>query len=193
MGYQGGNRRYNGGGQRYSGGNGGGHRPRRPQNGYQQQGGYGPNKASLRPNHEKRKDTDRDYMGVVTILDPGVYFISGWDNEYEDGNRAISLRLTHSDPDIAERHKQEAGQGGQRNGGGYQQRGNGGGQRPQQRQRQEPRGNGGYDDNRAYQEGGAMTRARPIPEVRYDDSGPYDNGPGPDNYDISYDHEKVPF
>lgn len=192
-----GQRRSNGGGQRYSRNNGGGQR---------RQSEHEPNRASLRPNMDKQRDGDRDLMGVVTIEEPGVYFISGWENEYDDGNRVISLRLAHADPDIRERQRREADQrlgdnggsrnGGQRGNGGGQRNGGGnrGGQRPQQR-RQEYRDNG-YEDNRAYQEGGAMTRARPIPEVRYNDNGPYDDSPmpnGPDDYNVSYDDKGPPY
>lgn len=175
------NNRYNG--PRNYGGQAG------PRQGGNRRGRYEPGKATLRPNHEKRGERDPDYKGVVTIDKPGVYFISGWLNRYEDGNEAIGLRMSPADASPGQGRpqyqQQRPAQQDYRPGNGYQ----------QQRPMPQREGNG------AYAPGGAMSRARPVPPQQYREEGPYDNAPPPnaypenaDGYNIEYpDDEPVPY
>ncbi len=162
----------------------------RQRNGYQNQGQnrpgkYEPGKATLRPNHEKRGPRDPDYKGVVTIDQPGVWFISGWYNKYDDGNEAIRLSMNHADASQGQGRPQQP-----RNGGYRQQQGQGSYEQPQNYQRQPQR-----------PQGGAMSRARPIPSQQYREEGPYDNAPPPneypeqaEQYNVRYDdNEEIPF
>lgn len=166
----------------------------RQRNGYGQNkpGKYEPGKATLRPNNDKRGPRDPDYKGVVTIEQPGVYFISGWINRYDDGNEAIGLRMNLADADQSQ-PSQGYGQGRPQQGQGYRQ--------PQQAYRQ-PQGRNewqGQDDGRQgpqQRPNGAMSRARPIPAPQYREEGPYDNAPPPNEYpDVHYPHpdEEIPF
>lgn len=162
---------------RQYGGNGGGRRPRQQQPRNNVQGGYASNRGSMKENVNKRNDRDPDYQGVMNVEINGIqhtFFVSGWWNE--NGSMGLSFKDVN-----------EANQGGGR----PQQRGNyrqGGNQRQPQR---------GYD--RGYQEdyqqpeqprqnGGAMSRARPIPQPSYaDEPAPeYPDGP-------QYPDEVIPY
>ena len=154
--------------------NGGNNRP----------GKYEPGKATLRPNNEKRGPRDPDYKGVVTIEAPGVYFISGWINRYDDGNEAIGLRMNPADAAQGQGRPQGGGYGRSQQGGGYQQQGY------QQQPQQPPQ----------RPQGGAMSRARPIPPQQYQQDGGYDPVPPPtsypenaDGYDVNYPDDVIPF
>lgn len=149
---------------------------RKPQQGYQRQERreYEPNQASMRPNHEKRGPRDPDYKTPITIEMPSgercVFFIAAWENEYPDGNRAISIRLQAADAS------------------GIQQRpvqGNSQNRLPkhQGNDYEAPRGNlGASRDYPEQRQGGAMARARPIPPRQSYEEGPYDNAPPPTDY-----------
>src|SRR5687768_6215364 len=125
------------------------------QGGYQQNGGgqnggqYAANSGKARPNMEKRGPRDPDFKGPCNVELPDgsrmVLFVSVWHNQ--DGS--LGLKFNH--PNGPQQGRQ----------GGYQQ--NGAYRQPQRHNGYQ----GGYEQpqqsNRAYEDGGAMSRARPIP------------------------------
>lgn len=134
--------------------NGGGYRGPRQNGGQNVQGGYKPNSGKLDQNTRKTQQTHPDMKGVMNVVTPDgrqeSYFISAWFNE--DGS--LGLKFTH----VSEAANQ--GQGGQRQQGGYQ-------QPPQQQYA--PQQN--YGQPYPHPQGGAMSRARPIPQAQYVEAG----------------------
>lgn len=152
------------------GNRGGGFRGPRPGGrgqvqGQNRPGKYEPGKAWLRPNMDKVRESQPDFKGVITVDAPGVYFISGWDNEYPDGGRAIRIQLTAADS--VQNGQGRPYNGGYQQQGGYPQRGQY--QRPQNGY-QAPYGDGPQEP-RQHRQNGAMSRARPIPP-QYDEHAP---------------------
>lgn len=141
-------------------------------------GAYKPNTGKAMPNEKQRNERDPSFTGVGNVLCPDgskmTIFISIWENQ--DGTLGLAFK------DANEQGRQQRG--------GYDNR--------QRRNdyRQNDGYQGDYQDNRQrdnYREGGAMSRARPIPPAQfqgqYDDRNPppADYPDGPDGgYDVNY-------
>lgn len=155
--------------------------------GGQGQQGYVPNTGKLRVNHEKQSPKQPDFKGVGNVEINGeqhTVFLSLWFNQDQNtGEDTIRLTFTPPNSPQVQGYPQNGSrqnapnprggnrQNGHSNGGGNYQRGAYTQQMSDDytQQQFEPR------------QGGAMSRARPIPQPQYDDGPPpydaYPDGP----------------
>jgi len=167
--------------QRGAGGNGYQGQGRNQGNGQpREDGDYPPNTGQLSPNARARNDNDPHMSGVMNIEINGqryTFFISGWENKpgifrlsFNPADGSGGGRFRQNSPQIRGNFRQNGRSNGGRN------------YRPQNGQDQDS-----YQEDYQPRQNGAMSRARPIPEPRYED-GP----PSPDYYPDGPD-DAIPF
>lgn len=149
-------------------------------------GAFRPNTGKAGPNERRRNSRDPAFTGVGNVVCPDgskmTIFISVWEND--DGSLGLAFKDANADQYQGQQQRQPR----DRNGRDYD------------HYDERPRQQDNYRDN--YRDGGAMSRARPIPPAQfqgqYDDRNPppADDYPtGPDDYQVNYepDNNGSPF